>query len=73
MEFIFSIKLHYTRNHHIIWHACYCTKHSLAYKIYKDNRMNTTNNIVSNICARLMYCNTPYCKISGFMTIAFAQ
>ena len=29
----------------------YCTKHSMAYKFYKDNRMITTNNITL-VCAR---------------------
>ena len=55
-------------------YICYCTKHSLAYKFYKDNRMITTNNI-TRVCARYMYSNTSYCycKISGFKTIAVAQ
>ena len=32
-------------------YTCYCTKHSLAYKFYKDNLMITTNNITL-VCAR---------------------
>ena len=38
---------------HVIVHMLltYCTKNSLAYKFYKDNRMITTNNI-TRVCAR---------------------
>ena len=30
--------------------SCCCTKHSLGYKLYKDNRMVTINNITSVLC-----------------------
>ena len=50
-----TVKLSFSNLSIMLWYTYYCTKQSLAYKFYKDNRAITTNNITSHRSyARLM-------------------